>query len=109
MLNSDMSLAYSIFGEDESNHPYGTDPNTNTLGSHKCSRNIVPENAPGCINPLNPMLPSTFDLVKTYADNNDAFLEGFSQAYVKMTTVGYGLTPDNEGKFGSLTPMQCGK
>jgi hypothetical protein len=49
------------------------------------------------------MLPSTFDLVSTYADKNDAFLEGFAKSYVKMTSVGYG----RGGKFGSLIPIQC--
>ena len=100
MLNSDMSLAYSIFDE-ENPHPYGTD--SDVLGNHKCSRHIIPKNRPGCINPLNSMLPSTFDLVSKYADDNDAFLKGFAKAYVKMTTVGYG----RGGKFGPLTPMQC--
>ena len=102
MLNSDMSLAYSIFDE-ENPHPYGTDPNSDPLGNHKCSRYIVPNNRPGCINPLNPRLPSTFDLVSKYAESNDAFLEGFAKSYVKMTSVGYG----RGGKFGSLTPIQC--
>jgi hypothetical protein len=106
MLNSDMSLAYSIFDE-ENPHPYGTD--SDVLGNHKCSRYIVPENTPGCINPLNAMLPSTFDLVKNYAHDNDAFLKEFAKSYVKMTSVGYGLNPDNEGKFGSLTPIECDK
>jgi hypothetical protein len=101
MLNSDMSLAYSIF--DERDHHYHND----MVGHHKCSRYIVPENKPGCINPLNSMLPSTFDLVSKYADDNDAFLKEFAKSYVKMTSVGYGLNPDNEGKFGSLTPLEC--
>ena len=98
MLNSDMSLAYSIFDE-ENPHPYRTD--TDVLGNHKCSRNIVPEDKPGCINPLNSMLPSTFGLVSKYAESNDAFLREFAKSYVKMTSVGY-------GKF-CLTPIKCGE
>jgi hypothetical protein len=101
MLNSDMSLAYTIL-----NNPNGLYP-TRIVGEHKCSHDVVPGKKPGCINPLNQQLPSTYALVNKYAYDNDAFLKAFAQSYVKMSSVGYSLIPNKKGKFGSLTPIQC--
>jgi len=100
MLNSDMSLAYTFLNKMGVYYPA-------FIGSHQCSRDIVPVKKPGCIDPLNRQIPATFELVNKYAHDNDAFLKAFAQSYVKMSSVGYNVIPHMKGKFGSLTPIQC--
>jgi len=101
MLNSDMSLAYTILNNPNERYP------PRIVGKHKCSHEITPGNKPGCINPLNQLLPSTYALVNKYAHDNDAFLKAFTQSFVKMSSVGYDVIPHMKGKFGSLTLIQC--
>ena len=48
--------------------------------------------------------PLTLNLVQSYINNNQLFLDNFAISFNKMVTVGYGIAP-SIGKLGSLTPI----
>lgn len=53
---------------------------------------------------------ATFDLVKSYADNNTVFLSAFASSFLKMTTVGYSyMSPLTESKVSFSKVNQVDK
>jgi hypothetical protein len=99
-LNSDMSLAY----------PLDTDILPNDKGNAQTCLPRKEMGPPRCKRPSSDDEPSTYQLCRTYALDNNAFQIAFVDAYQKMVTVGYGL-PENRdgatasGKLGTLTAI----
>lgn len=98
MLNSDMSLAYTI----------GTTTGANNLAP-------IPEtcNGNGCSAAGTNSRPGTLGVVQSYANDNALFLTSFAASFAKMTTVGYGLPANTDGataagKLGALTAIDLG-
>lgn len=92
MLNVDLALAFDITLDENDvaiNKVSSIDfDEVGTSNAQICS-GFNPDRRQGCVNPsTNPI--STFELVLEYTVSNKFFLLRFAEAYVKMTSVGYG-------------------
>ena len=86
MLNSDISLAYALSGNDLSR-------------GILCGRHHV------CDRQL-----STLDIVNRYASDNSLFVKEFAKSFTKMCNVGYSYVFNDEvftGKLGTLSSVEC--
>eukprot|EP01034_Spumella_vulgaris_P027815 gene27815-34594_t len=105
-LNADMALFYTP----DLTNDFGTlgqicEPNSASLPGQLSNY--------GCTLPSNTAMPSTATLAGVYADTttgNAAFLAGFSVAFPKMVSVGYGVPLNvdgatSSGKLGTLTAI----
>ena len=93
--------------------PAGTSENSSPVGlaGQTCGPNSV-NNGYGCGNGGNPprgqstTQPSTFNLVNSYASNNQLFLNSFAAAFDKMVSIGYtSASLSTNGKIGTLTSI----
>ena len=85
MLNADMSLGFNILNGAALQQVCGGGRNT-------CAR-----------------VDSTLALINTFTNpttGNNAFVQQFSNSYVKMVNVGYSYD-SNSGKLGTLTKLTC--
>jgi hypothetical protein len=101
LLNVDVALAFDIT-LDENDVAINKVSSINndevvTSNAQICS-GINPDRRQGCVNPSTDPI-STFELVVQYTASNKFFLLSFAEAYVKMTSVGYGT------KLPSLIPF----
>lgn len=108
MLNVDMSTAFEI---DTRNRPAGCI--SCGSGRQRCGGNNGGgnNNNRGCRNPnSNSNDVPTFDLVQSFIDSNEAFLDAFSAAWLRLTTIGYGVPGSGDGdqakgKLGVVTTI----
>ena len=96
MLNTDICMAFPM--------------STLLPPTQDCGPNDLPDGAPGCIDPDSGAIPTTADLVATYANDVDTFLSDFSAAFTKMTCVGFGVPAvvdgaTSTGRLGTLTSI----
>ena len=78
--------------------------------NQRCGPASAPGGVFGCSQPTSTTVPSTNSLVNSFANSNTAFLNAFATAYVKMTTVGYGVPANiygatSSGKLGTITAI----
>jgi len=92
MLNVDVALAFDITLDENDvaiNKVSSIDfDEVGTSNAQICS-GFNPDRRQGCVNPSTDPI-STFELVLEYTVSNKFFLLRFAEAYVKMTSVGYG-------------------
>jgi hypothetical protein len=100
MLNSDLALVYNITIDAAG---------VGVLGQ-RCGSTVVNGVDYGCVNPSSLGQPSTYALALQYSLDTPLFLTNFAEAFVKMTSVGYGVPGPNDGdtatgKLGTLTTI----
>lgn len=98
-LNTDIAIAF----------PLTVDSNQQAvnLGQQCCMK--AASAVPLCMNPSNLNVISTLELLQTYANDNQAFLDAFALSYSNMVSVGYSIYPHRSGKLGILKNFDCDK
>ena len=109
MLNTDMAIAFPVTTAETLGAPVAGYLNQICGPSSVGAKRGPDSGVYGCTNGKarkgqSTIRPLTLNLVQSYINNNQLFLDNFAISFNKMVTVGYGIAP-SIGKLGSLTPI----